>query len=147
MADPLRPSRGPAENKASKVRPPSAGRGRVCTITTLLRGMAGGPGGAARPIFAAIERKLTDALRPVRLAVTNESHLHAGHSGNPSGAPDAETHFRVEVVSAEFQGLAAVKRHRLVYGLLKDEMQTPDRPVGIHALALKTRTPEEAGVA
>ena len=60
---------------------------------------------------------------------------------------DAETHFRVEVVSAEFQGLAPVKRHRLVYGLLKDEMQTPDRPVGIHALALKTRTPEEAGVA
>ena len=120
----------------------------MCTITTLLlRGMAGGPGGAARPIFAAIERKLTDTLRPVRLTVTNESHLHAGHSGNPSGAPDAETHFRVEVVSAEFQGLAAVKRHRLVYGLLKDEMQTPDRPVGIHALALKTRTPEEAGVA
>ena len=121
----------------------------MCTITTLLlRGMAGGPGGAARrPIFAAIERKLTDALRPVRLTVTNESHLHAGHSGNPSGAPDAETHFRVEVVSAGFQGLAAVKRHRLVYGLLKDEMQTPDRPVGIHALALKTRTPEEAGVA
>jgi len=32
-------------------------------------------------------------------------------------------------------------RHRMVYALLKDEMAQED---GIHALQLKTRTPEEA---
>lgn len=26
--------------------------------------------------------------------LVSQSHKHAGHSGNPSGAPDAETHFR-----------------------------------------------------
>ena len=32
-------------------------------------------------------------------------------------------------------------RHRMVYGLLKEEMAKED---GIHALQLRTRTPEEA---
>ena len=31
-------------------------------------------------------------------------------------------------------------RHRMVYSLLKEEME---RPGGIHALQLRTRTPEE----
>ena len=31
------------------------------------------------------------------LKVTNDSHKHAGHAGNPGGEPDAETHFRIEV--------------------------------------------------
>ena len=39
-------------------------------------------------------RKLEDALHPSKLQVVNESHLHAGHMGNPDGAADAETHFR-----------------------------------------------------
>jgi len=42
-------------------------------------------------------RKLQDALAPVSLKVTNDSHKHAGHAGNPGGEPDAETHFRIEV--------------------------------------------------
>ena len=41
-----------------------------------------------------INRKLEDALTPSTLRITNESHLHAGHMGNPTGAPDAETHFK-----------------------------------------------------
>jgi BolA protein len=39
-------------------------------------------------------RKLEEALSPSVLNIVNESHLHAGHMGNPSGAPDAETHFK-----------------------------------------------------
>ncbi|KAL0027538.1 hypothetical protein WJX77_009369 [Trebouxia sp. C0004] len=46
-----------------------------------------------QPVAATIHKKLTEALKPSNLKVTNESHKHAGHSGNPSGAPDAETHF------------------------------------------------------
>lgn len=68
----------------------------------------------------------------------NDSHKHAGHAGNPSGAPNAETHFRVEVVSAAFEGQNMVKRHRMVYGLLGDEMDA-----GLHALSLNTKTPDE----
>lgn len=46
---------------------------------------------------------------------------------------------RVEVVSEAFQGKAMVARHRMVYGLLQNELKT-----GVHALALKTKTPSEA---
>ena len=67
--------------------------------------------------------KLQAALAPVSLSVANESHLHAGHSGNPSGAPDAETHFRVEAVSEAFEGKNAGARHRLVYGALGGELK------------------------
>jgi hypothetical protein len=35
-----------------------------------------------------------EALEPLRLSIQNDSHKHAGHAGNPSGAPDAETHFK-----------------------------------------------------
>lgn len=109
--------------------------------------------------------------------MTNESHKHAGHSGNPSGAPDAETHFEyafcllrllkqcishkhvhvrsfighqrqlqplcmcdcsVQVVSDAFTGKRLVQRHKMVYSILDHELKT-----GVHALALKTKTPEE----
>ncbi len=39
-------------------------------------------------------RKLTEALSPAVLNIVNDSAAHAGHSGNPGGGPDAETHFR-----------------------------------------------------
>lgn len=35
-----------------------------------------------------------EAFQPASLSVENESHKHAGHSGNPGGGPDAETHFK-----------------------------------------------------
>jgi BolA-like protein 1 len=83
-------------------------------------------------------RKLTEALKPTTLTIIDESHKHAGHSGNPSGAEDAETHFRVEVVSEEFSGKNLVKRHQMIYTLLSDELHH-----GLHALSLKTTTPAE----
>jgi BolA protein len=47
-----------------------------------------------RPLQSSMQRKLESALSPVVLKIINESYKHAGHSGNPTGAPDAETHFR-----------------------------------------------------
>lgn len=93
------------------------------------------------PIAASITRKLQEALQPVDLKVVNESHKHAGHAGNPSGAVDAETHFKVEVVSAAFDGKPLVARHRMVYQLLQHEIDVE----GVHALALRTKTPQEEG--
>jgi BolA family transcriptional regulator, general stress-responsive regulator len=83
-----------------------------------------------------IRDKLTSRFAPVELTVVDESHLHAGHAGNPSG--QGETHFRVALVSAEFAGRSRVERQRLVYAALQDELAG-----GLHALALITRAPGE----
>lgn len=47
-------------------------------------------------------------------------------------------HFDATVISPSFEGLLTIKRHRMVYAALVEEMKGP-----IHALALQTLTPEE----
>ena len=67
-----------------------------------------------------------------------------------SGLPGAQVqvsgddgvHFEAVVVSEEFTGLNTIKRHRLVYQTLGEKMGHE-----IHALGLKTLTPDEAGKA
>jgi BolA protein len=83
-----------------------------------------------------IERKLREALVPERLAVIDQSHLHAGHAG---ARPEGETHFRVEIVAAAFQGLSRVARERTVQKVLAAELNGP-----VHALSVSASTPEEA---
>lgn len=65
-----------------------------------------------------------------------------------SQLPDAEVvvrdltgggdHLEAIVVSKEFEGKTRVKQHQLVYGALNSQLQSE----AIHALALKTFTPE-----
>jgi len=87
------------------------------------------------PITAArVEARLREALAPLAIEVVDDSHLHAGHAGAREGR-----HFGVRVVSAQFEGLSRVARHRRVYEALQAWMTR-----GIHALALVTLTPEEA---
>lgn len=83
-----------------------------------------------------IRSKLTAALAPVRLDVTDQSHLHAGHAG---ARPEGETHFHVLVVSDRFTGLNRVARQRLVYGALADELNEH-----VHALSISAFDPQEA---
>lgn len=85
-----------------------------------------------------MERRLRDELRPLSLRVIDQSAQHAGHSGV---RPEGETHFLVEVVSAEFDGLSRVARQRRVHAVLRDLLSER-----VHALSLRTRTPVEAGV-
>ncbi|KQO49228.1 MULTISPECIES: BolA family transcriptional regulator [unclassified Methylobacterium] len=75
-------------------------------------------------------------LAPQTLVVVDESHLHAGHSG---ARPEGETHFRVEIVSAAFEGKSRVERHRIVNGVLDEAFKR-----GLHALAVKAKAPSEA---
>ena len=82
-----------------------------------------------------IREKLTRGLKPLRLEITDDSHLHAGHAGAREGG---ESHFTVEVVSAAFEGVGRVQRQRLIYGLLAEELAGP-----VHALALRTIAPSE----
>jgi acid stress-induced BolA-like protein IbaG/YrbA len=52
---------------------------------------------------------------------------------------DDGVHFEATVISAAFRGKLPLARHRLVYATLGDLMGGE-----IHALALRTLTPEEA---
>lgn len=83
-----------------------------------------------------IRDKLEKELRPVVLEVEDISYQHAGHAG--VGGSDGETHFNVKIVSKEFEGRSLVKRHRLIYDLLQEELQS-----GLHALSIVARTPSE----
>lgn len=83
----------------------------------------------------AIRAAIEQALAPVMLEIEDESHRHAGHAG----ARDGRGHYRVDVVSAAFAGLAPLARHRAVYAAVGPMMETD-----IHALAIRARTPDEA---
>ncbi len=78
-----------------------------------------------------IEEQLTKELSPAFLNVENES----GNHHVPEGS---ETHFKVIAVSAHFNGLTRIARHRIVNNLLKNEFET-----GLHALSMHLYTEEE----
>ena len=79
----------------------------------------------------AIHEKLRQATGAEVLQVLNESRMH-------NVPPEAETHFRVVVVSSRFEGTNRLQRHRLVNGALADELAGP-----VHALAIDALTPAE----
>lgn len=83
--------------------------------------------------------QITAALSPTKLEIYNDSHKHAHHSAM-RGVTSRETHFRLVIVSQDFKGKMQPARHRAIYQLLKDEMAVEG---GIHALQLRTKTPEE----
>jgi BolA family transcriptional regulator, general stress-responsive regulator len=89
------------------------------------------------PTATAIEDKLTRAFAPLRLVVQDQSDAHRGHAG---ASAKGETHFRVEVVSAAFEGLNRLARERKVQEVLASELAG-----GVHALSVSARTPAEAG--
>lgn len=71
------------------------------------------------------------ALNPTFLDVEDESHRH-------HVPKDAQTHFKVTVVSHDFEGMSLIKRHRLINELMKAEFET-----GLHALAIHAYTPTQ----
>lgn len=70
-------------------------------------------------------------LSPIALDVIDESEGHRGHGGWQEGG---ETHVRVIVRSARFDGMTRVERHRLVNSLM-----APEFARGLHALAIVAR--------
>jgi BolA protein len=83
-----------------------------------------------------IVARLTEALDPILLDIVDESDRHAGHAGAREGGG---THFRIRVVSAQFERASRVDRHRLIYELLKAEFAD-----GLHAVALVAKAPGES---
>lgn len=82
-----------------------------------------------------VESDITSALQaafhPSLLRVENESHRH-------NVPRDSETHFKVTLVTASFEGERSVRRHQSVYAVLAKWLEGP-----VHALALHTYTPDE----
>ncbi|MBL4721571.1 MAG: BolA family transcriptional regulator [Alphaproteobacteria bacterium] len=78
-----------------------------------------------------ITEKLQSALTPSHLDVINESHMH-------NVPPGSESHFKVVIVSDQFDGLPRIKRHQTVNGVLSKELRED-----IHALSMTTLTPAE----
>jgi BolA protein len=83
------------------------------------------------PVQQSIQDKLQVALSPVHLQVINESSSH----NVPKGS---ETHFKVVAVSALFEGKALLARHRLINGVLSEELDA-----GVHALSIVAKTMTE----
>ena len=82
-------------------------------------------------IAATIEQKLLSAFSPTHLDVVNESHQH-------NVPPGSESHFKVVIVSKNFEGERLIKRHRAINQVLASELAEH-----IHALALHTYTEKE----
>lgn len=83
-----------------------------------------------------IRAALEAAFAPAEVAVTDDSARHAGHAG---ARPEGETHYSVAVISPAFAGQSRVARARAVHEALAAEFAA-----GMHALALRLMTPEEA---
>ncbi|HEX8595258.1 MAG TPA: BolA family protein [Pseudomonas sp.] len=78
-----------------------------------------------------MQKRIESALavfQPQHLQVLDESHMHSRGE---------QTHYKAIIVSEQFEGLNAVKRHQKVYGILGGLMGE------FHALALHTFTPQE----
>jgi BolA protein len=78
-----------------------------------------------------IQEKLLEAFSPSQLDVVNESHQH----NVPAGS---ESHFKVIIVTDNFEGKRLIQRHRAVNSILAIELSQH-----IHALALHTYTETE----
>ena len=74
---------------------------------------------------------LQDNFSIDHMDLVNESHMH-------SVPPNSETHFKLVIVSADFDGKRKVARHQQIYALVGELMQE-----GLHALAIHAYTPEE----
>ena len=85
----------------------------------------------AGPVEKIIREKLSGILAPSVLEIANESHMH----GLPK---EAEKHFKVVAVSEMFRDQSRIERHRLVNGILKEELAGQ-----VHALSVQAFTPEE----
>ena len=82
-------------------------------------------------VQSTIEKKLADEYNPLHLEVINESSNH----NVPEGS---ESHFKVVIVSPDFEGKNLLARHRMINATLADELKE-----SIHALAIHTYTEEE----
>jgi BolA protein len=87
------------------------------------------------PVASEMLERLTSALAPTRIRLTDESEAHRGHGGyHPAG----ESHFSLSIESAAFAGKNRVERQRMVYAALGELMDAR-----VHALSIRATAPGE----
>ena len=106
---------------------------------------------ALGPIARDILAKVTAAFSPVHVELENESQKHASRSITPtstrsgsstitsSATANAESHFKLFVVSAMFEGVPLLQRHRLV----NDAIRGGASNLPCHALSISAKTPSQ----
>ena len=88
---------------------------------------------ATGPVATEMRRRLNSALSPSFIRLTDDSEKHRGHGGyNPAG----ESHFTLEIESADFAGTSRVERQRMIYSALGDLMRER-----VHALSIRATAP------
>ena len=93
------------------------------------------------PLEQKIVEKLQQTFKPTYFTIANDSHKHSHHAAMKGAENTVESHFRVLLVSENFEGKSLPMRHRMVYSTLTEEMNH------VHALQMKTKTPAEYEVA
>lgn len=78
-------------------------------------------------INAAIKAKLA----PLSFEVINESHMHAGHSGDDGSG---ESHWRIVLDAPKMADMSRLARHRAVHDALGEDIISR-----LHALAITFR--------
>jgi len=75
--------------------------------------------------------QLLNELQPSYLEVLDESHNH-------HVPENAQTHFKVTIVSPQFNGLRLLNRHQMINEIVSEEFKS-----GMHALSIHAYTDEE----
>jgi BolA protein len=75
-----------------------------------------------------ITDRLTAALAPERLELTDESERHRGHAGYQEGG---QSHFHLTIRAAALDGMSRIERHRAIHRAIG-----PDLIARIHALSI-----------
>ena len=87
--------------------------------------------------IATIKSTLQEKIGATIIEIADRSEQHKHHQGRMN-APVGSGHYDAIIVAESFTGKTMMQQHRMVYAALADQMQTT-----IHALALKTYTPEQ----
>jgi BolA protein len=79
-----------------------------------------------------IKKQLSACYAPTKLNIIDDSAKHAGHQSAGS-----KGHFTVEIEAEAFRDKTLIQRHRMIFGSLKDLMESD-----IHALSIKADAPK-----
>jgi len=86
-------------------------------------------------IIKAIEEKIRDSIDVIDINIIDESAKHADHYFASSST--LPSHIKLILISDGFIGMSVLKRHKLIYELLKGEIEL------IHAISLHLYTQDE----
>ena len=81
-----------------------------------------------------IEKKLKEYFNVHTLQIIDESHKHVNHKKDTQGG-----HFKLLIISEDFENISLIKRHQLIYDALSDMIK-----IDIHAISINAKTVKES---